>query len=64
MNINYMYSMHPEGFPILTQLYALIPHSYWYMLLVFPIIAAYLLILFLPQFIKERKNKKTNAVQR
>lgn len=63
LNINYMYSIHPEGFPILTQFYDLIPHSYWYMLLVFPIIAVYLLILFLPALIKTRKNKTRNGLQ-
>ena len=57
LNINYMYSIHSEGFPLISTFYALIPHSYWYMFLVFPIIAVYLVIVYLPQIIREKKAK-------
>ena len=51
LHINYMYSMQHEGFPLLSTFWNLIPHSYFYMLLVFPIIFVYLAIVYLPQII-------------
>ena len=57
LHINYMYSMQHEGFPLLSTFWNLIPHSYFYMLLVFPIIFVYLAIVYLPQIIKEKKAK-------
>ncbi len=58
LHINYMYSMQHEGFPLLSTFWNLIPHSYFYMFLVFPIIFIYLAIVYLPQIIKEKKAKK------
>lgn len=40
--INYMYSIKTEGFALLNVFWKLLPHRYWYMYLVFPIIAIYL----------------------
>lgn len=57
LHINYMYSMQHEDFPLLSTFWNLIPHSYFYMLLVFPIIFVYLAIVYLPQIIKEKKAK-------
>lgn len=57
LHINYMYSMQHEGFPLLSTFWNLIPHSYFYMFLVFPIIFVYLAIVYLPQIIKEKKAK-------
>lgn len=57
LHINYMYSMQHEGFPLLSTFWNLIPHSYFYMLLVFPIIFVYLAIVYLPQIIREKKAK-------
>lgn len=57
LHINYMYSMQHEDFPLLSTFWNLIPHSYFYMLLVFPIIFVYLAIVYLPQIIREKKAK-------
>lgn len=57
LHINYMYSIQHEGFPLLSTFWKIIPHSYWYMFLVFPIIFIYLAIVYLPQIIREKKAK-------
>lgn len=57
LHINYMYSLQTEGFPLLSTLWKIIPYSYWYMYLVFPIILIYLTIIYLPQIIKEKRSK-------
>ncbi len=48
ISVNYMYSIAPET-PILEFFWKLIPHSFWYMILIFPILGAYLAIVYLPQ---------------
>jgi uncharacterized membrane protein YwaF len=62
IKVNYMYSMGPDGLPILTQLYQLIPVEYWYMYLVAVVIAVYLVIVYLPDIIKGMKNKKKAGI--
>lgn len=62
LHINYMYSMQHEGFPLLSTFWKIIPHSYWYMYLVFPIIFIYLAIVYLPQIIREKKAKNDLCV--
>ncbi len=57
LHINYMYSIKSEGFPLLSTFWQIIPHRYWYMFLVFPIIFIYLAIVYLPQIIREKKSK-------
>ncbi len=57
LHINYMYSIQSEGFPLLSTFWQIIPHRYWYMFLVFPIIAVYLMIIYLPQIIRQKKAK-------
>lgn len=57
LHINYMYSIHSEGFPVLSTLWSILPYSYFYMFLVFPIIAVYLTIIYLPQIIRQKKAK-------
>lgn len=56
IKVNYMYSLGPDGLPILTQLYQLFPCDYWYMYLVAVVIAVYLVLVYLPQITK-RKHK-------
>ena len=46
-----MYSIAPEN-PLLAAFYRVIPYRYWYMYLVVPILAVYLLILYAPQLRK------------
>lgn len=60
LHINYMYSLKTEGFALLNVFWNILPYSYWYMYLVFPIIAVYLGIVYLPQILKEKSKK--NAV--
>ncbi len=55
---NYMFSMSPMGNPALELFYKIIPYDYWYMYLAVVILVAYLGILFLPRFIKEKTNNK------
>ncbi len=57
LHINYMYSMQHEGFPLLSTFWNIIPHSYFYMFLVFPIIFIYLTIIYFPQILREKKAK-------
>jgi len=56
ITVNYMYSLAPEN-PLLALFYSIIPHSYWYMFLIFPIVTVYLGIVYLPQFLAARKQK-------
>ncbi len=57
IKLNYMFSITPEN-PLLALLYSIVPYSYWYMLLVIPIIAIYLLVIYLPELKIEIKNKR------
>ena len=45
IQVNYMYSVGPDN-PLLNLFYKIIPHSYWYMYLVFPILGVYLIIVY------------------
>lgn len=54
--VNYMYSITPS-IPILEFFWKIIPHSYYYLLIVLPIIVVYLALLYTPQFIKKLKTK-------
>jgi len=45
IQVNYMYSVRPDN-PLLDLFYKIIPHSYWYMYLVFPILGVYLVIVY------------------
>lgn len=60
LQVNYMYSIVPE-FPPLDMFYKLIPYEYWYMYLAFPIVAVYLLAVYAPELIREKKKAKTAA---
>ena len=59
--VNYMFSLHPQGNPMLGLFWSIIPHSYFYMLMVIPIVAVYFVAMNIPNFV--RKNKK-NALAR
>lgn len=45
IQVNYMYSVRPDN-PLLDLFYKIIPHPYWYMYLVFPILGVYLIIVY------------------
>lgn len=48
IQVNYMYSLAPEN-PLLALFYRLVPHQYWYMYLIVPIVEVYLLGVYAPQ---------------
>lgn len=48
IRVNYMYSVKPEN-PVLQLFWELVPHPFWYMLLILPIIAVYLGLVYLPE---------------
>jgi len=50
-----MYSITPE-FPLLALFYQVIPCEYWYMYMVVPIVAVYLLLVYAPQLLKKKRN--------
>lgn len=54
LQVNYMYSITPE-FPLLALFYQVIPHSYWYMYMVVPIVVVYLLLVYAPQLLRRAK---------
>lgn len=62
VTVNYMYSLGPDGLPVLTQLYNLLPYDYWYMYLVAVVVAVYLVIVYLPDIIRLIKEKKKASV--
>lgn len=61
--VNYMYSLVPEVGP-LGVFWKVVPHEFWYMLVIFPIIALYLLALYAPQILLtvRHKNNISKAV--
>lgn len=48
VRVNYMYSIKPEN-PVLAFFWELVPHPYWYMLLVLPVILVYLGLMYAPE---------------
>ncbi len=62
VQVNYMYTIGPEGLPLLTQFYNLIPHSFWYMIPAVLIVALYLGVIYLCQYFiaKKRAGKAVN----
>lgn len=59
VQINYMYTLVPEN-PVLGLFYRAIPYQYWYLYGTTPIITVYLLAVYAPQFVKNRRKKKEN----
>ena len=57
IKVNYMYSIRPEN-PLLDLFYRIIPHSYWYMYLCFLVVAIYLGLVYLNDFIAIAKARK------
>lgn len=53
---NYMFSVVPSN-PLLALFYQIIPYEYWYMYLIVPIVAVYLLAVYAPQLLKNRREK-------
>lgn len=57
ISVNYMFSIIPTN-PLLKFFWEILPYRYWYMLLVLPIVALYLFILYLKQIVREFPQKK------
>lgn len=57
IKVNYMYSLVPEN-PLLALFRQWLPYDYWYLYLVFPIVAVYLLIVYSGQIVRAVKAKK------
>jgi uncharacterized membrane protein YwaF len=57
IQVNYMYSLKPVV-PLMELFWQVIPYSYWYMYVAVPIIFAYLLIIYAPEFWAIYKEKK------
>lgn len=53
---NYMFSVQPSN-PLLALFYALIPFEYWYMYMVIPVVAVYLLAVYAPQLLAKYRKK-------
>lgn len=58
--VNYMYSLVPE-FSVLQIFWKILPEKFWYMLLIFPIVAVYLLAVYAPQLLSMARKKHTSA---
>ena len=57
VQVNYMFSITPTN-PLLVLFYQVIPCEYWYMYMVVPIVAVYLLIVYAPQIIGDLRKRK------
>ncbi len=49
VTVNYMFSMDPNFNPATKLFWQVIPHEYWYMYMILPIVLVYLTIVYLPQ---------------
>lgn len=54
LRVNYMYSLTPEN-PVLALCWRILPCPYWYMFLILPVIAVYLLAVYAPGILAARK---------
>lgn len=57
VQVNYMFSITPAN-PLLQLFYQLIPHEYWYMYLVVPVVVVYLGAIYGTHYLITRKSKK------
>ncbi|MBR2929850.1 MAG: YwaF family protein [Clostridia bacterium] len=63
-SVNYMFSIHPQGNPLLSFFYSIIPYPYFYMLMAVPIATAYFALINIKEIIasiKSRIGKKKEA---
>lgn len=57
IRVNYMFSIDPSN-PLLALFHRLIPHAYWHMYPVIPIVAVYLLAVYAPEISARRRQKR------
>lgn len=60
IQVNYMYSLVPEN-PVFVLFWNIIPHPYWYMFMIIPIVAVYLGIVYLPWILAHRASKDSRG---
>lgn len=60
LTVNYMFSVTPSN-PLLALFYKVIPYEYWYMYMIVPIVAIYLLVIYAPQLKKAFTKQKAAA---
>lgn len=58
---NYMFSSDPTANPLVALFYSIIPIKFFYMLLALPIVFVYLLLVYAPELIRARKQKKLSV---
>ena len=51
-----MFSVQPSN-PLMALFYSLIPYEYWYMYMVIPVVAVYLLAIYAPQLLAKYRKK-------
>ena len=61
IQVNYMFSVHPQGNPLLSLFWNIIPYPYFYMLCALPIIAIYFLLLNCKDVVAWIKARRTAA---
>ncbi len=59
--INYMFSLSPEGNPLLELFWKIIPHPYWYMYMSIPLILAYFALIWAITRIAARMKREKGA---
>lgn len=57
VSVNYMFSLRPEN-PLLDLFYSIIPHQYWYMYMIIPIVALYLGTIYGINYLIERQRMR------
>lgn len=60
VNVNYMFSVEPTN-PLVQVFHQIIPYEYWYMYMVLPIVAVYLLIVYAPQLAAKHTLRQRTA---
>jgi uncharacterized membrane protein YwaF len=61
VTVNYMFSIQPTN-PLTKIFYKILPCEYWYMYLVLPIVAGYLVAVYTPQILALIRQRKTDTV--
>lgn len=59
ISVNYMYSISPQGIPLISQIWNICPHEYFYMLFLVPIVALFYVAMNLKAIVFRLKKQKT-----
>lgn len=58
LRVNYMFSLEAAN-PLTAQFYKVVPHDYWYMYMILPIVGVYLLIVYAPELAEKYRRMTT-----